>query len=102
MHFARHIFVFAIIASSSPLAHADWPQWGGPDRDFKVTNKGLARSWPKDGPPKLWSHDLGDGYGGVVEDGGTLYVMHRKKAKDDDKGHGSDVVVALDAKTGKA
>ena len=102
MFYHKTVLAIGIFAGLTAPLHADWPQWGGPDRDFKVANKGLARTWPKDGPPKVWSRDLGDGYGGIVEDGGTLYVMYRKKEKDAEKGQGSDVVAALDAKTGKA
>ena len=50
----------------------DWPQWGGPNRDFKVDTKGLADRWPDEGPPRLWSRELGEGYSTVISDGVSL------------------------------
>ena len=37
------------------LAHADWPQWGGPDRDFTVEARELSREWGENGPPEVWT-----------------------------------------------
>ena len=71
----------------------DWPQWGGPDRNFMAEASGLADEWPEDGPPKLWSRELGDGYSTIVAEGKRLYTMYRK----DD----TEYVVALDARTGE-
>ncbi|MCG8408218.1 MAG: PQQ-like beta-propeller repeat protein [Phycisphaerales bacterium] len=71
-----------------------WRQWGGPQRDFTVETVGLAQKWPDEGPTKLWSRELGDGYSSIVSNGHTLYTMYRG---DDDH----EVVVALDAKSGK-
>ncbi len=71
----------------------DWPVWGGKNRDFIVKTTGLADSWPADGPKKLWSRPLGDGYSGIAEEGGVLYTAFRRGSK--------DVITALDAATGK-
>lgn len=72
---------------------AEWPQWGGPDRNFTIEAQGLADKWPDDGPAKLWHRELGDGYATILVDNGVLYTMYRK---DED-----EFTVALDAKTGK-
>lgn len=72
---------------------ADWPQWGGPHRDFKSDVSGLAASWPASGPRRLWSRELGDGYSAIAAESGKLYTMFRSGVQ--------DVVVALDAATGK-
>jgi outer membrane protein assembly factor BamB len=71
----------------------DWAQWGGPHRDFKSDVKGLAASWPATGPRRLWSRELGDGYSAIAFAGGKLYTMYRSGEQ--------DVVVAMDAATGK-
>ena len=71
----------------------EWPQWGGPHGDFKSDTKGLAAAWPADGPKKLWSRPLGDGYSGISVDGNVLYTMYRQ-AND-------EIVLAADANTGK-
>ena len=79
---------------STLLPGADeWPQFGGPHRNFMVDSQGLAASWPPDGPKKFWSRPLGEGYSGIAVDGNTLYTMYRKDP--------NEVVVALDAATGK-
>jgi hypothetical protein len=31
--------------------HGQWPQWGGPNRDFKIDASGLSNKWPDEGPP---------------------------------------------------
>ena len=72
---------------------ADWSQWGGPHRDFKSDATGLATSWPVSGPRRLWARSLGDGYSAIAAQGGKLYTMYRSGEQ--------DVVVALDAGTGK-
>ncbi len=72
---------------------AQWPQWGGVNRDFVVSTSGLAAQWPADGPKKVWDRELGAGYSAIVVDQGVLYTMYR--TGDD------EVVVALDAETGK-
>lgn len=71
----------------------DWLVWGGKNRDFLVNATGLADSWPAEGPKKLWSRPLGDGYSGIAEENGVLYTGFRRGLK--------DVITALDAATGK-
>jgi len=78
----------------APNGHsADWLQWGGPHRDFSSAATGLADLWPSDGPHRLWSRDLGEGYSGIVVDGERLFTMYRSG--------GDEVVVALSADTGE-
>jgi outer membrane protein assembly factor BamB len=71
----------------------DWLQWGGRGRDFVAPATALPSSWPAGGPRKLWSRDLGDGYSGIAVEGTTLYTAYRRDSQ--------DVVIALDARTGK-
>lgn len=73
-------------------AHAQWPGWGGPNRDFVVRGEKLATSWPEGGPKEAWKRPLGEGYSAIVVDGGKLYTMYRTGE--------NEVIVALDAKTG--
>ncbi|MEK6643077.1 MAG: DUF6263 family protein [Planctomycetota bacterium] len=77
-----------------------WLEWGGPNRDFKSTATGLANRWPKEGPAKLWERPLGDGYSAVLSDGDTLYTTYSVREKGDAL-KGDEIIVALDAKTGK-
>jgi outer membrane protein assembly factor BamB len=76
-----------------PAFAQDWPQWGGPGRDFKATVTGLKTHWPASGPPQLWNRSLGEGHSAIVAEGARLYTMYRKGEQ--------EVVIAFDAKTGK-
>jgi outer membrane protein assembly factor BamB len=82
-----------LIGGSGMAQTPGWPQWGGPNRNFKSDTTGLASSWPATGPRQLWSRELGEGYSSIVAAGGTLYTMYRKG---DD-----EIVIALEAQTGK-
>ena len=81
-----------VVALSAGSASAQWPQWGGPNRDFHSPATGLADEWPEGGPRKIWERALGAGYSSIVADGGRLFTLYR--SGDD------EVVVALDAETG--
>jgi outer membrane protein assembly factor BamB len=72
---------------------ASWPQWGGPNRDFKVDARGLADKWPDNGPKQLWNRPLGEGYSAVVADQHRLYTMYRQGD--------NEIVIALQPGTGQ-
>ena len=77
-HLSCFLPVFGILGFPGvPEARAQWPQWGGPNRDFIVKTEGLASAWPEDGPPRLWYRELGDGYSSIVVDNAVLYTMYR-------------------------
>jgi len=82
-----------LAAGSATAQSPDWPQWGGPNRNFKSEAKGLASNWPAAGPRQLWSRPLGEGYSAIVGDGDNLYTMYRVGEK--------EIVIGLDAKTGR-
>jgi hypothetical protein len=42
--------LFAVLLVGTAQAGGDWPQWGGPDRDFTVGAQELSRSWGENGP----------------------------------------------------
>ena len=86
------VALLATAAEAGKGSHA-WPQWGGPSRSFVTDAPALATSWPADGPRRLWQRPLGDGYSAIVSDVETLYTVYRAEAQ--------DVVIALDAATGK-
>jgi outer membrane protein assembly factor BamB len=89
--------LFSLLALLSLFAesHAqpEWPQWGGPGRNFGSKSKGLAGSWPEKGPRQLWSRALGEGHSAIVGEGNSLYTMYSKGEE--------EFVVALAADTGK-
>ena len=56
---------------------ADWPGYYGPKRDSTSTERGLLRTWPKEGPKVLWTAPVGIGYGGPAVSGGKVYLLDR-------------------------
>ncbi|MEW6199386.1 MAG: PQQ-binding-like beta-propeller repeat protein [Planctomycetota bacterium] len=86
------VLVAVALAGGLPAA-AQWPQWGGPNRDFACDSQGLVDQWPAAGPRKLWSADIGPGHSSIVVADGGLYTMCRR----DD----NDAVLAFKADTGE-
>ncbi|UCE59640.1 MAG: PQQ-binding-like beta-propeller repeat protein [Phycisphaerales bacterium] len=73
-------------------AQAQWTEYGGPGQGFTADSTGLAKEWPAQGPPRLWSRELGKGYSSILADDGRLYTMYRRG----DEEH----VISLDAASG--
>ncbi|HUP24114.1 MAG TPA: PQQ-binding-like beta-propeller repeat protein [Thermoanaerobaculia bacterium] len=67
----------SILVLTPPTLAADWPQIGGPTRDFVVPGARLATTWPADGPRVLWRRPLGPGYSGITVVGDRLFTMVR-------------------------
>ena len=77
---------------------SDWPQFLGPDRNATVENaKGLAKSWPMEGPRVLWEKPLGRGFGGASVYGDSVFVLDR----DDSAGAAKDMVLRLKLSDGQ-
>ena len=88
----RLIPVLVLLTVVDVHAQSDWLQWGGPNRDFTTTTKGLAASWPAAGPKQLWSRPLGAGHSAVLAAGKNLYTMYSQGEQ--------EFVIALAADTG--
>ena len=73
---------------------ADWPGYLGPKRDGTSTEKGLLRTWPKEGPKVLWTAPVGIGYGGPAVSAGKVYLLDRDDAV-------GDTLMCLDLSSGK-
>lgn len=87
--------IMVIISLSAVCAFgADWPQYYGPRRDSTSTEKGILRTWPKEGPKVLWTLPVGIGYGGPAVSAGKVYLLDR----DDKVG---DKLRCLDLASGK-
>ena len=85
--------VIAIAAAAAPDPQGpDWPQWGGPHRDFTVDGE-LAATWPAEGPRILWRRPLGDGYSAVAAAGDAIFTLYRSGD--------AEVATALVAATGE-
>jgi len=93
---SRRVLAVVVIAASTtaaPGSEPSWTRWGGPTQNFKAPAEGIATVWPADGPRRLWTRELGDGFSGVLAEDGRLYTMYRSADQ--------EVVIALDAQTGK-
>jgi outer membrane protein assembly factor BamB len=70
------LITVSLLALATIASAADWPQFRGPNRDGLSAETGLAREWPKDGPPQLWKiSNLGEGYGSLAVVGDRIYVQ---------------------------
>jgi outer membrane protein assembly factor BamB len=90
------LVVIAASTGSSSQAQGgkvEWPQWGGPTRNFHVTSSRIAREWPAGGPRQRWRRTLGEGYSSIVVASGTLVTMYRRGD--------TEAIVALDEATGR-
>ena len=77
---------------------ADWPQWGGPERDLVWHEKGIVRTLPTTGLlPRVWSTPIGEGYSGPAVADGRVYVMDRVNVRGKS---GDERVLCLDATDG--
>jgi outer membrane protein assembly factor BamB len=86
------LFVACVLIFGAVAAGAEWPQWGGPARDFRLPPGVQVPLWPATGPKQVWARDLGDGYSSMLMSGNALYTMYRRGSQ--------DVVIALDPATG--
>ena len=86
--------ILALILVPGLLAAAEWPQWGGPNRNFALPNAKPPSVWPESGPKTLWRRSLAFGSSSVTVDGNRLYTMYRGEGN-------TEVVLALHASTGK-
>jgi outer membrane protein assembly factor BamB len=58
-----------------------WPAFRGPNGDGIAPDPGtLSRAWPEEGPPALWSVDLGEGYAGAAVRDGRVYLLDYDQA----------------------
>jgi outer membrane protein assembly factor BamB len=89
-------------------AKADWPQILGPNRNGIYTGPPIIPSFPRTGPPKLWTRDVGAGFAGPAVAGDRLILFHRINNRPSTSpgstasmSNGRETVEAMDARTGK-
>ncbi|HEX4914540.1 MAG TPA: PQQ-binding-like beta-propeller repeat protein [Vicinamibacterales bacterium] len=86
----RRAIVFAAllaVAGAGLGAHVtqrfpDWPQWGGPSRDFVVPAARPVSPWGSGGPPRRWSRPIGDGFAAIVTSGDRGFTTYRDGVAD--------------------
>jgi outer membrane protein assembly factor BamB len=81
--------------SSKPLeiAHTDWPQFRGPNRDGIVTDSPIRSDWKSNPPRLLWKHPLGKGWS-------SFAIVDRFAFTQEQRGE-EECVVCYDIETGK-
>jgi len=72
-----YITLVILLVSIANVYAQDWPQYLGPNRNSTSDQKGILRSWPKNGPEVLWTVDVGPGFGGPVIKDGKVYLLDR-------------------------
>jgi len=73
-----------------------WPRFRGANYDgVDPADTSLRRQWPDEGPPVLWSVEVGEGYAGAVVLNGRVYLL------DYDRDNQADVVRCLSLADGK-
>ena len=92
MTYRHYLSIAVAICFSSQLAHADWPQWLGPDRTGGSSETGLSTTWATDGPPVVWERELGEGFSGISVADGRVYTMFSDRE--------SEFAICLDEATG--
>ena len=94
----RVLIVAGFACATSAAIAADWPQWGGPNRDNISKETGLLKSWPDGGPKLLWTFDAaGAGYSGPAIVGDRLYILG---CDDPEKGD-NEFALCVSVKDGK-
>jgi outer membrane protein assembly factor BamB len=83
----------AVLAFQVAIAAQDWPQILGPNRNGIYTGPQIVPSFPRTGPPSLWTRDVGAGFAGPAVVGDRLVLFHRVNNR--------ETVEAMDANTGK-
>jgi outer membrane protein assembly factor BamB len=71
----------------------DWPSFLGPDHNGISRETGLLKAWPPEGPPVVWTRELGETYAVPSVVRGALVVFHREGNE--------EIVERLDPATGR-
>ena len=77
---------------TSELNQTSWPQLRGPTFDSISAETGLADSWPEEGPPLVWTKELGQGYSSFAAVGNRVFTQTQNLYQQS--------VVCLDSTTG--
>jgi outer membrane protein assembly factor BamB len=86
--------IVILLACAAAARAGDWPQWLGPKRDGNTTER-VAAWKEKESPRVLWRQPIGQGFSSPVVAGGRVFLHTGVKDREE------EVVVALDAATGK-
>src|SRR5581483_3409059 len=71
------VLALMLIFFKIPALADDWPRLGGLGESWISPETNLARSWPTNGPPMLWTAEVGEGFAGPSVYGGNVYLLDR-------------------------
>ena len=71
----------------------DWPRFLGPRHDLHSRETKLLKSWPADGPNRVWEVERGNGHAPAVVSGNYLVMIHEL--------NGRETIECLEPETGK-
>ncbi len=79
--FTRFILLLCLILppllAAESHANSDWPDFLGPERNGKSSEKLEIMPWPKTGPPIVWHKEIGTSYGAPTIADGRLFIFAR-------------------------
>lgn len=90
------IVVLLLLAAPLLLAE-DWPQWRGEGRLGVWTESGILERFPPDGPKRVWSKPIANGYAGPSVAEGRVFVTDYRST---DNRKGIERALCLDEETG--
>lgn len=72
---ATLVLIFSLVSHAWIANAGDSPQFRGPNRDGIFQEQGLLKTWPENGPPKLWvAKGIGRGFSSASVVQGKIYV----------------------------
>ena len=69
------VFCFLWLWIVFPAIPADWPNWGGPNRNRVSGEADLSFTWSDAGPKVLWKANVGTGFSSMSIGAGRLFTM---------------------------
>lgn len=98
--FCSQLVLVVSLFSTGALSAEDWPQFGGPNRDFRSTNSQSIKSTGASAfVPASWSKELGDGDAAPILYQGNVVVA---SVAFSDEGYETLQIHCLNASTGSA
>ena len=78
----RTLVISMLFLAAAMAQTASWPAFNGVNHDNISTDKGLLKSWPKEGPKLLWKFDkCGKGYASVSVADNMIFTAGDSKGK---------------------
>jgi outer membrane protein assembly factor BamB len=64
---------------AAPQSEQGWPNWRGPTADAHWPAPKLPNTWPDEGLHRVWTRNVGGGYGGIAVFDRRVVVMDRQR-----------------------